>query len=99
MKRWLALLLFFGLALAHDQPEDPVGDFVMTDWMILTSFFGFMIPALIITVVAWRKGYFHDLEGESKSYFLKEPDPDYETPPSEWETLPDWAQEVSRGRA
>ena len=87
----LALVLA-GLAFGHDQPEDEIADYVMTDWMLMTAFFGFMVPALLVTFIAWRRGYFHDLEGDVKTFWLT-PEPDYETPPWAWEELPDWARE------
>ena len=82
---------FVNSVLAHDQPDDPVADFVMTDWMILSSLFGFVIPALLVSVVAWRRGYFRNLEGEAKTYFLT-PESDFETSPWDWEHPPAWAK-------
>ncbi len=81
-----------GMAAAHDQPKDAVADFVMTDWMLMTAFFGFMLPALLISLIAWRRGYFSDMEGEVKTFWLT-PEPDYETPAWAWEKVPDWARE------
>jgi hypothetical protein len=80
-----------GVAFGHDQPEDEIADYVMTDWMLITAFLGFMVPALLVTLIAWRRGFFHDLEGEVKTFWLS-PEPDYETPPWAWEEIPDWAR-------
>lgn len=100
LRTWvLAALLAGSVALGHEQPEDEVADFVMTDWMILTGFFGFMIPALLVTLLAWRRGFFADMEGDVKTFWLT-PEPDYETPPWAWEEAPDWARpprNVERG--
>ena len=90
-------LALLGLALGHEQPEDAVADFVMTDWMLLTAFFGFMIPALLVTFIAWRRGHFNDIEGEVKTFWLT-PEADFETPPWAWEEVPAWASERSRAR-
>lgn len=89
-------VLLAGLAFAHEQPNDPVADFVLADWMLLTSFFGFVLPALLITGIAWKRGLFRDIEGEVKTFWLT-PEPDYETPPWAWEEPPEWAKEVNDG--
>lgn len=90
---WLSIFLATcGVALGHDQPDDEIADYVMTDWMLITAFFGFMIPALLVTGIAWRRGYFYDLEGEVKTFWLVA-EPDYETPPWAWEQIPDWARD------
>lgn len=90
----LVPILSGGVAAGHEQPQDTVADFVMTDWMLLTSFFGFMLPALLVLLIAWRRGYLRDLEGEVKTFWLT-PEPDYETPAWAWETPPKWAREDS----
>lgn len=97
-KMWaprLTMLLFAlsgGVAMAHEQPTGGIVDYVMTDWMLMTAFFGFMVPALLISLIAWRRGYFRDMEGEVKTFWLT-PEPDYETPAWAWEQVPDWARE------
>lgn len=83
-----------GLALAHEQPDDPVANWVLTDWMILVFLVGFLLPALIALVVAWRRGLFEDIEGPVKTFWLT-PEPDFETPPWAWEEPPEWARKGS----
>lgn len=90
----LAALLWAGFALAHEQPSGGVADWVMTDWMLLTAFFGFMLPALLVTFVAWRRGALHHLEGAAKTAWMATPEPDFDTSPWAWEELPEWAREA-----
>lgn len=95
LKRLLSLApLLTGAALAHEQPTGGVSDWVMTDWMLLTAFFGFMLPALLVTLIAWRRGVLSNLEGAAKTEWMATPEPDFDTSPWAWEELPAWAGEA-----
>ena len=56
-----ALLATPAAALAHDAPENSQSKWVMVDWM-MDAFFLFAGLALVVFVVAWKAGHFHNLE-------------------------------------
>ena len=56
-----ALLASPAVALAHDAPENAQSKWVMVDWM-MDAFFLFAGLALVVFVVAWKAGHFHNLE-------------------------------------
>ncbi|MDP9292839.1 MAG: hypothetical protein M3O90_00210 [Actinomycetota bacterium] len=56
-----ALFAAPALALAHDAPESDQSKWVMVDWM-MDAFFLFAGMALVVFVVAWKAGHFHNLE-------------------------------------
>jgi heme/copper-type cytochrome/quinol oxidase subunit 2 len=56
-----ALLASPAVALAHDAPENDQSKWVMVDWM-MGAFFVFAGLALVVFVVAWKAGHFHNLE-------------------------------------
>lgn len=56
-----ALLASPAVALAHDAPENEQSKWVMVDWM-MGAFFVFAGMALVVFVVAWKAGHFHNLE-------------------------------------
>jgi heme/copper-type cytochrome/quinol oxidase subunit 2 len=56
-----ALLAAPAVALAHDAPENAQSKWVMVDWM-MDAFFLFAGLALVVFVVAWKAGHFHNLE-------------------------------------
>jgi heme/copper-type cytochrome/quinol oxidase subunit 2 len=56
-----ALLASPAVALAHDAPESEQSKWVMVDWM-MGAFFVFAGMALVVFVVAWKAGHFHNLE-------------------------------------
>ncbi len=76
-----ALLGQTGAALASASPEG--GEFVMADWMLL-SFLAFSGAALVVFLVALRRGMFSRME-EAKYYLLRVEEPDFYTP--------DWIRE------
>lgn len=86
MKRRLAVMLFAAAvfmlsatpAWAHDAPEG--SEWVMADWMFL-SFVAFAGSALLVFVVARRRGLLSNLE-DAKYHLLTIDEPDYYTP--EW---------------
>ena len=55
------LLATPAVALAHDAPENAQSKWVMVDWM-MDAFFLFAGLALVVFVVAWKAGHFHNLE-------------------------------------
>jgi len=55
------LLASPAVALAHDAPESEQSKWVMVDWM-MGAFFVFAGMALVVFVVAWKAGHFHNLE-------------------------------------
>lgn len=83
---WTCALLGLvsGTALAHDQPAG--ADYLMSDWMFYT-FAIFAGAALIVTLVAYKRGVLYHLE-ESKLPMLLIPEEDYYTP--------EWALEEGR---
>ncbi len=89
LKRATVALVLAGLTLlatawpvfAHDQPAG--ADWLMADWM-LYSWMAFGGAAMLIFLVAYRRGYLSNLE-DSKYQVLTIDEPDYYTP--------DWAKE------
>ena len=77
----LAALVAASPVSAHDQPAG--NDWIMADWM-LWSFLIFFGAALVVFLVAAKRGMFSNLE-ESKYYILTINEPDYYTP--------DWARD------
>jgi heme/copper-type cytochrome/quinol oxidase subunit 2 len=82
----LALVLGAALAapvaaLAHDAPENAQSKWVMADWM-MDTFFLFAGLALVVFVVAWKAGHFHNLEQAARIPLMIHEE-DYYTP--------DWA--------
>lgn len=75
----LLLLVAVQPALAHEAPDG--SEWVMADWMFL-SFVIFAVSAFVGFMVALKRGWFSDLEGEAKLYILKIDEPDYYT--SSW---------------
>lgn len=76
------LLLFSGeAAFAAAVPEG--SEFVMADWMLL-SFLSFAGAALVVFLIALRRGMFVGME-DAKHHLLSVKEPDYYTP--------DWAKE------
>ena len=67
-------------ALAHDAPETDQSKWVMADWMI-EAFFVFAGLALVVFLVAWKLGHFHDLD-KAATIPLYVDEEDYYTP--EW---------------
>lgn len=65
-------------AYAHEQPEGDGSEWLMADWMLL-SFLVFFLAALVVFVVAVRRGQFRDLEA-AKYHLLTIDEPDYYTP-------------------
>lgn len=85
-KKWKTILILLVLllvivqpALAHDSPEG--SEWVMADWMFL-SFVMFAVSAFMGFMIALKRGWLNDLEGEAKLYILKIDEPDYYT--SSW---------------
>ena len=72
-------------ASAHDQPDG--ANWLMADWMLL-SFLIFFGMALIVFLIALKRGFFRNLE-DAKYYILTIDEPDYYTP--------DWAKEAGDG--
>ena len=90
MKRWtpriasliclgLMLLVFATPVFAHEGPDEGA-EWLMADWMLL-SFMVFFVVALVIFLVAVKRGTFSNLE-DAKYYILTIDEPDYYTP--EW---------------
>lgn len=73
------LLITAGPALAHEGPDDGA-EWLMADWMLM-SFLVFFAVALVVFVIALKRGYFSHLE-QAKYYLLSIDEPDYYTP--EW---------------
>lgn len=69
--------------LAHEVPDG--SEWVMADWMLL-SFVSFFGSALVVFLIAVRRGLFRHLE-DAKYHLLTVDEPDYYTP--------DWAKEDS----
>jgi hypothetical protein len=67
-------------ALAHDAPESEQSKWVMVDWM-MDAFFMFAGLALLVFVVAWKTGHFHNLEQAARIPLMIDEE-DYYTP--EW---------------
>lgn len=83
----LALAVMLALSAApvsaHEQPAG--AEWVMADWMLL-SFLAFMGAALVVFLVAVKRGMLRDLES-AKYHILTLDEPDYYTPA--------WAKEES----
>ncbi len=77
----LAALVAASPVSAHDQPAG--NDWIMADWM-LWSFLIFFGAALVVFLVAAKRGLFANLE-QSKYLILDIDEPDYYTP--------DWARD------
>jgi hypothetical protein len=75
-----AMLLFPAGAVAHDAPENYQSRWVMADWM-MDAFFLFAGIALVVFIVAWKAGHFHNLEQAARIPLMIEEE-DYYTP--EW---------------
>ena len=69
-------------ARASAAPEG--SEFVMADWMLF-SFLSFFGAALVVFLIAARRGMLRDMEG-AKYHLLSVEEPDYYTP--------DWAKEA-----
>lgn len=78
----LLALLPTASAFAHEGPEEGA-EWLMADWMLLT-FLVFFMTALIVFVIALKRGLLSNLE-EAKYYILTIDEPDYYSP--------DWAKE------
>ena len=76
----LAALTWPTLAFAHDAPENSQSKWVMADWM-LDMFFILAGVALVVFVLAWKAGHFHNLD-EAARVPLDIDEEDYYTP--EW---------------
>lgn len=96
MKKWyhfvvsFAYVIFFALvaatpAFAHEQPDG--ANWLMADWMLL-SFLVFFGIALVVFVIALKRGYLSNLE-DAKYHILSIDEPDYYTP--------EWAKEDDDG--
>ncbi|MCA9891417.1 MAG: hypothetical protein KC615_00430 [Anaerolineae bacterium] len=72
----LILLVAASPVLAHDSPEG--SEWVMADWMFL-SFIIFAMSAFVAFLIAMKRGWLQDLEGEAKHYILQIDEPDYYT--------------------
>ncbi|MCB9458695.1 MAG: hypothetical protein H6670_03520 [Anaerolineaceae bacterium] len=72
----LILLVAASPVLAHDSPEG--SEWVMADWMFL-SFVIFAMTAFVAFLIALKRGWLQDLEGEAKHYILQIDEPDYYT--------------------
>ena len=66
-------------ALAHEAPEG--SEWVMADWMFL-SFMIFAGAAFVMFLIALKRGWLSDLEGEAKHYILQIEEEDYYS--SQW---------------
>lgn len=77
------LALTGGAAWANAAPDG--AEFVMADWMLL-SFLSFAGAALVVFLVAVRRGMFTGME-DAKYHLLSVEEPDYYTP--------EWAKEDS----
>ena len=73
-------------ALAHEQPDG--AEWLMADWMLL-SFMAFGGAAMLVFLVALKRGLLHDVES-AKYHILSIDEPDYYTP--------DWAREEEEDR-
>jgi hypothetical protein len=73
-----ALLATPAVALAHDAPENAQSKWVMVDWM-MDAFFLFAGLALVVFVVAWKAGHFHNLEQAARIPLMIHEE-DYYTP-------------------
>jgi heme/copper-type cytochrome/quinol oxidase subunit 2 len=73
-----ALLAAPALALAHDAPESDQSNWVMVDWM-MDAFFIFAGMALVVFLVAWKAGHFHNLEQAARIPLMIHEE-DYYTP-------------------
>ncbi|HEX5467816.1 MAG TPA: hypothetical protein VFW80_02075 [Gaiellaceae bacterium] len=74
-------------ALAHDAPENDQSKWVMADWM-MDTFFVFSGLALVVFVVAWKLGHFHELDKAADiPLYVEEEDyytPDWALDEEEW---------------
>jgi hypothetical protein len=77
-----------GAALAHDAPENDQSKWVMVDWM-MDAFFLFAGLALVVFLVAWKAGHFHNLEQAARIPLMIDEE-DYYTP--------DWALDEEEWR-
>jgi heme/copper-type cytochrome/quinol oxidase subunit 2 len=73
-----ALLATPAVALAHDAPENDQSKWVMVDWM-MDAFFLFAGMALLVFIVAWKAGHFHNLEQAARIPLMIHEE-DYYTP-------------------
>jgi hypothetical protein len=73
-----ALLATPAIALAHDAPENDQSKWVMVDWM-MDAFFLFAGMALLVFIVAWKAGHFHNLEQAARIPLMIREE-DYYTP-------------------
>jgi heme/copper-type cytochrome/quinol oxidase subunit 2 len=73
-----ALLATPAVALAHDAPESDQSKWVMVDWM-MDAFFLFAGMALLVFIVAWKAGHFHNLEQAARIPLMIHEE-DYYTP-------------------
>ena len=64
-------------ALAHEAPDG--SEWIMADWMFL-SFMLFAGVAFVLFLVALKRGWLSDLEGEAKHYILQIEEEDYYSP-------------------
>ena len=78
------LLLPATRVLGHEQPDG--AEWLMADWMLL-SFMVFGGAALVVFIVALKRGHFHNMEA-AKYQILSIEEPDYYTP--------DWAREPAQ---
>ncbi|MCA9903792.1 MAG: hypothetical protein KC547_08050 [Anaerolineae bacterium] len=75
----LAVLTFAAApALAHEAPDG--SEWIMADWMFL-SFMIFAGVAFVFFLVALKRGWLSDLEGEAKHYILQIEEEDYYSSP------------------
>jgi protein-S-isoprenylcysteine O-methyltransferase Ste14 len=83
----LLALALPAVALAHDAPEDDQSRWVMADWM-MDTFFVFSGLALVVFVVAWKLGHFHELDKAADiPLYVEEEDyytPDWALDEEEW---------------
>jgi heme/copper-type cytochrome/quinol oxidase subunit 2 len=73
-----ALFAAPAVALAHDAPESDQSKWVMVDWM-MDAFFIFAGMALVVFLVAWKAGHFHNLEQAARIPLMIHEE-DYYTP-------------------
>ncbi len=72
----VVLLVSVSPAFAHDAPEG--SEWIMADWMFL-SFALFAGVAFVGFLVALKRGWLAELEGEAKQHILEIDEPDYYT--------------------
>lgn len=73
---FMILLLSVRPVFAHDAPEG--SEWIMADWMFL-SFMIFAATAFFALIIALKRGWLNDIEGEAKHYILEIDEPDYYT--------------------